>query len=191
MGLMQSPALLADAAERERADELVQPDKALLLSANLYEALFQMKPAGERPTLTILAAWSRAVPAPEGTVPNSVCLTQEVFAVAEYVAPRLRSTPQPIPDWFFGRVDVLKGQPGPDGRPSGPVQVTIFHEEELLRASLELSADEHAVAIRAYETNAPVTFRGVLYRAPRLSRITEISNFQLLDMQKPVPQSQS
>lgn len=181
-GLMRALDQLANAADQDRADELLQPGKAPLLSANLCEALLQMQPAGDRPVLTISAAWSRAVPPPEGAVPNSVRLAQEVFAVAQYISPRLRSAPQPVPDVFVGWVDVLKGQPGEDGRPSGPVQVTIFHEDELLRASLDLSTSDHATAIRAYETNAPVSFRGVLYRAPRLSRITQISNFQLLEI---------
>lgn len=186
-GLMRALDQLASVADQDRADELLQPDKALLLSANLCEALLQMQPAGERPTLTISATWSRAVPPPEGVVPNSVRLTQEVFTVAQQLAPRLRSVPQPVPAWFFGWVDVLKSQPGPDDRPSGPVQLMIFHENEPLRASLDLSADDHAIAIRAYEGNVPVKFRGVLYRAPRLSRITHVSDFQLLDLPQPNP----
>jgi hypothetical protein len=182
---MRALARLADAAEQDHADALLSADTFPVLSANLCEALIQMRPLGDRPALTVSAVWSRAaLPPAEEQVPTRVSLHEEVFALAEYLAPRLRSTPQPRRDRFVGFVDVLRGQPGPDNRPAGEVMVTLFQDDELIKAWLDLPADVYETANQAHMTNSPVGFEGVLNRSPRVGRVVQVSNFRLIH---PVP----
>src|SRR5262249_14014505 len=158
-----------------------------LLSANLCEALVQMRPGGDRPRLTVSAVWSRWAPPSEHPLTEVVRLEQESFALAEDLAPRLRSAPHRRLERFIGFLDVPRGQPGPDDRPSGEVMVTICQEDELLRAWLYLSADDYAVANEAHMTNLPVLFRGVLYRSPRVGRVEQVGNFQRLEPERAEP----
>ena len=76
-----------------------------------------------------------------------------MFEVAEALAPRLRSLPQPQIDRFFGYVDELRGNPGlNDPRPSGEVRFTLFEQEEEIHAKADLNADQYAEAIAAHAT---------------------------------------
>jgi hypothetical protein len=180
-GLMQTLAHLADAADQGSAEDLLRPKAYPLLSANFCEALLQMRPIGDRPALTVTAAWSRsALPPAAQALPTAVHLGPEAFAVAEYLAPRLRSAPRPAPDWFIGFVDVLRGQPGPDDQPAGEVMLTIFQEDELVKAWLNLAAADYATANAAHMTNSAVSFRGVLYRSPRIGHVTQVRDFRRL-----------
>ncbi len=110
----------------------------------------------------------------------AVHLGSEAFAAAEVLAPRLWSVPRPEPAWFVGYVDGLRGQPGPADRPAGEVLVTIFRDQELVRARLDLSVEDYETADRAHMTNTAVVFSGVLSRAPRVGRIEHVRDFQLL-----------
>jgi hypothetical protein len=181
-GLMRSLALLADAADQGSAEPLLRPDGPPPLSANLCEALTQMRPQTDRPSLTISADWSRTCPQQDEAIPNAVHLTEEVFTIAESLAPRLRTAPQPEPAVFLGYVDVLRGLPGEDDRPRGEVMVTLFQEDELVRAWLNLSAEDYEAANQAHMTNTPVTFLGILYRGSRVGRVERVSRFRKLNL---------
>src|SRR5206468_3002049 len=101
-----------------------------------------------------------------------------VFDVAEALAPRLRSVPEPQVDRFYGIVDELRGQPSPgDSRPSGEVRFTLFEPDEELHARADLSADDYSEAIEAHRTTELVSFRGVLQRLPRLNRVDDVTDF--------------
>jgi hypothetical protein len=186
--LMETLTRLANAADQEAADELVRPGAIPLLSANLCEALLQMCPEVARPNLTVRAVWSRAaLPPPKSAPPSAVNLQREAFAVAAYLATRLRSAPQPVSDRFIGYVDVLRGQPGPDDHPAGEVMLTIFQSDEIVKAWLDLNTTDYAAADRAHMANIPVAFSGVLHRSPRIGRVSQVNNFRLLDTQAAAP----
>jgi len=75
--------------------------------------------------------WSRALLPPSRELRHEIRPGQEVFEIAEALAPRLRSVPQPRVDRFFGFVDELRGNPGlTEARPSGEVRFTLFDREE-------------------------------------------------------------
>ena len=151
------------------------------LSANFCEALLMLRPSGDRSSLSVSASWSKAISKPPSLAGSSVQLRQECFEVAEYLAPVLRSTPEPRQDTFVGFVDVLRGQPESDGRPSGEVVFSIpLDATELVRAKADLDADDYHVAGEAHLATDPVYFRGFLIRAPRTNRIEKLSDFRRL-----------
>jgi hypothetical protein len=180
VGLMRTLRALADAALHQRGDDLLRAGAAPLLSANLCEAVSALGPTDRQQTLTVSASWSRHLHTNGEPLPDTVRLEAAAFALAEYLAPRLRTSPRPQPTWHVGFVQELSGRPGPDDRPAGEVQVAITQADEVVPARLELAADEYALASNAHLNNTPVYFRGVLYRSAGLHRVEQVGPFLLV-----------
>jgi hypothetical protein len=188
--LMRSLGALARAADSARADELLDPLENPGLSANLCESLLLLRPSGDRGTLTVSAVWSRALLPPLRESSRQVEVRQEVFEVAELVAPRLRTLPQPRPARFVGFVDALRGQPTrQDPRPSGEVDFTLFDDEQgEISARGLLPPKDYAIAGEAHLSSNLVAFKGTLRRLPRISRIDGIADFEMVDFHDEVPE---
>ena len=133
--LMQALQELSHSADTLHANDLTDPARHPGLSANLCEVLLLLRPAGERAYLTVSATWSRAFRPPSEQPQREIQLRQEVFEVAQVLAPRLRSVPSPRIDRFFGFVDELRGQPTPtEPRPCGEVRFTYRDYKESRRS---------------------------------------------------------
>lgn len=181
--LMHSLEALAKAADTTQANDLLDPTRNPGMSANLCESLLLLRPTGDRATLTVSAAWSRAL-LPDSREPaRQVKLAQEVFELAEVVAPRLRTAPKPVPARWIGFVDVLRGQPSQgDSRPSGEVDFTLFDDEQgEIHARGVLNADDYAIAGAAHLASDVVQFKGILRRLPRVSRVDSIMDFEIVE----------
>jgi hypothetical protein len=181
--LMQSLGDLAGAAATLQIDELADTTRYPGISANFCEALLLVRPTGERARIDVSASWSRAF-LPEGReARREVPLRQEAFDVAEVLAARLRSLPEPRVDRFLGFVDELRGQPLPDvGLPAGEARFTLFDQGEEIRAKADLDESDYSLAGRAHLAGAIVSFKGILQRLPRLNRIGEVTDFQVVDL---------
>jgi hypothetical protein len=177
--LMQSLRALSQATDAAQTDELVDSSRYQGISANLCESLLALRPAGDRAYLGVSVTWSRGYMPASGERRQEIQLHQDVFELAEALAPRLRSLPQPRVDRFFGFVDELRGNPGlSEPRPSGEVRFTLFDQEEEIHAKADLSVDDYAEAAAAHLETALVSFKGILQRLPRLNRIDNISDFK-------------
>ena len=186
--LMQSLEELSQAADRMQIDELVDTSRHPGISANLCESLLLLRPTGDRSYLNVSASWSRAF-LPDGRESKrEVQLRQEVFRVAEVLAPKLRSVPEPRVDRFVGFVDELRGQPLPDiGLPAGEVRFTLFDQGEEIRAKADLDEMDYSLAGQAHLANRVVSFKGVLERLPRLNRIKDVTDFQIVEFDDGIP----
>ncbi len=113
---------------------------------------------------------------------------QEVFDVAEVLAPRLKSLPGPRIDRFHGFVNELRGQPRRDDPGlSGEVRFTLFDRDEEIRARADPSATDYEIAGKAHSNTDVVGFKGVLERQPRLSRIKNVADFSIFVIDDDVP----
>ena len=149
----------------------------------MNESLLLLRRVGARSTLlNITVSWSRAF-LPDCRVPKrEVPLRQEAFDVAEVLAPKLRSVPEPRVDRFFGYVDELRGRPLPDvGLPSGKVRFTLFDQgEEIRTRRIWTKCITPTRATRTFASRV-VSFKGILERLPRLNRIKDVTDFQVID----------
>jgi hypothetical protein len=186
--LMQTLGELSQAADRMQIDDLADISRHPGISANLCESLLLLRPAGGRSHLNISVSWSRAF-LPDSRESNiEVQLRQEAFDVAEVLASKLRSLPEPRIDRFFGYVDELRGQPLPDvGLPSGEVRFTLFDQGEEIRAKADLDEMHYSDAGHAHIASRVVSFKGVLERLPRLNRIKDVTDFQIIDFDDGIP----
>jgi hypothetical protein len=169
-------------------DELADTARHPGISANFCESLLLLRPTGDRSALTISVSWSRLLLPESRELKHGVRLGQEVFHVAEVLAPKLRSVPEPRIDRFFGFVDELRGQPlQDDPRPSGEVRFTLFDQGEEIRAKADLSANDYSVAAQAHLASELVSFKGVLERLPRLNRIRDVIDFEVFGFDDRIP----
>ena len=186
--LMQSLGELSQAADRMQIDDLADISRHPGISANLCESLLLLRPAGERSYLNITVSWSRAFLPDSRESKSEVQLRQEVFDVAEVLAPKLRSVPEPRIDRFFGYVDELRGQPLPDiGLPSGEVRFTLFDQERSPREggpgrSALLRCGPRTPCEQSHQLH-----KGVLERLPRLNRIKDVTDFQIVEFDDRIP----
>ena len=186
--LMQSLGELSQAADRMQIEDLADTSRHPGISANLCESLLLLRPTGERSYLNITVCWSRALLPDSRESKREVQLRQEVFDVAEVLAPKLRSVPEPRIDRFIGFVDELRGQPLPEiGMPSGEVRFTLFDQGEEIRAKADLDEMHYSVAGHAHLASRVVSFKGVLDRLPRLNRIRDVTNFKIIEVDDGIP----
>jgi hypothetical protein len=179
--LMQSLEELSRAADTMQLDDLVDTSHHRGISANFCEALLLLRPSGERARVHVAASWSRAFLPKRRDSKRDVQLPQAVFDVAEVLAPRLRSLPEPRVDRFLGFVDELRGQPTrDDSRPSGEVRFTLLDQGEEIRTRADLGAADYALAGQAHLARRVVSFKGILQRLPRLNRINEVTEFNVV-----------
>lgn len=176
-------AALASASRLSDATPLTDSAKSPGVSANLCESLLQLWPSGDRAHVTVSAIWSRTRLPRKRNAVETVRLDQEVFELAEVLAPRLRSQPQPDIGWFFGFVEELRGEaPTHEPRPSGEVRLKLHLKDEEFRVKADLTADEYAIAAQAHLNSQPIGLRGELHRMPRLSRVEKVTQFQLIGL---------
>ncbi len=155
---------------------LASPD-VTLFSGNLCEALLLMRPTGRRSALSFRMTWARVAPHAPAPSATQVCLDEEHFSVVEQLAARLRSQAGASRELFVGFVEVLRGTPGADDRPTGEVVVSILHDDGAVKARMMLDADDYSAAGQAHLHHRPVRFEGVLIRDARLQRIDEVTDF--------------
>lgn len=184
--LMDSLSTLAQTVGSEQAGALLDLSRNPGLSANFCEALLQLRPEGDRASLTISAVWSRALLPASREPARRLRIPQEVFDLAEKLAPQLRTRPGPRPARFIGFVDVLRGQPTRgDSRPSGEVDFTIFDDEQgEIHARGVLGHGDYAVAGAAHLASDVIAFKGILRRLPRVSRIDGITDFERVQFEE-------
>jgi len=176
-------ASLATASRNANTALLIDLVRTPGVSANLCEALLHLRPTGNRSHVSVSAVWSRARLPKERKTVEEIRLDQEVFELAEALAPRLRSQPKPNVGSFIGYVEELRGAAvADDSRPSGEIRLILQLKDEEIHARAELTADDYAIAGQAHLNSHPVGMRGELQRMPRLNRLDKVSQFQLIEL---------
>lgn len=177
--LHRSVARLVNAVEEERLHGLDQPESGLRITDNLCDALLKMQPDDPSAALTWSVSWDLRYAVAADLV-RSVEMRRYHFEGIERIYRELRRREEAAEQIYVGRVDELKGDIGEDGRRSGPVVLTIFLEEEIVKASVMFSADDYEKAIDAHLSSRLVTIRGRLLRSRRAASIDSYRQFDLI-----------
>ncbi|MCK4660557.1 MAG: hypothetical protein KAV82_13635 [Phycisphaerae bacterium] len=180
--LIRSAGRLVRAIEADKVDTVYQEnEKQPVLSANLCEALLRMQPSHKQSSLSLSITWARTLPNPEQQkYPQTITFRQEYFPIVEDVYRRLRPSEGPKVDLFTGMVDALNGSMGEQGRMEGEVTLLILHEDETVKARVDLNPNQYEIADKAHMSGGPVAVKGVLHRGRRIHRIREIELFELV-----------
>ncbi len=160
------------------------------ISANLCDALLEMKPPDSKSQLIISVSWASVSPQP-GTsgIPHTVALQSDYFPIIEDAYRILRPSPVPAESLFVGYVDTLNGKPGPDGRMQGETRFVLVHEEEeIIRARSDLGPADYQKAVQAHGAAQIVKFKGILHMGRRVHQIAHVQQFEILgSMLPPAP----
>ena len=183
--LQRSCRTLVDAIEGDRIDDMLRenerdPD----LTSNLCDALLRMHAAREHADLAIDVTCTPIVPQAHPGAPTPIRFKPEYFAMIEDVHIRLRpAETRAHEEFLLGTVETLNGTVGEDDRRSGEVVFALLlPDEEIVRARGRLAADDYARALAAHERGRGyVSFRAILTRGMRMSTVTDIQNFHLIE----------
>lgn len=178
--LMQAVSHIALSLERGQPEQIDMPtERGVQVSANLCDALLEMRPPSESSILQIMASWSPAVPSPEAT-PSTVEIRREWYPEIERCAARLRPHQEPEKNRFVAKVVTLMGKADEQGKMSGDVTLLFQHEDELLRTKINLTPRDYQIACDAHKADSYITVEGVLIRRARVHQIDPYSNFNHL-----------
>ena len=151
--LMRSSYRLVQAIEADEVASLYDSQTAHpMISANLCDAILEMKPPDEKSQVVISVSWASTLPHPAtGEIPQTVALQHDYFPIIEDVYRKLRPSPSPAESLFVGFVDTLNGNPGPDGRMQGETRFLLVDDEEgTIRARTDLGPKDYQTAVRAH-----------------------------------------
>jgi hypothetical protein len=178
--MMQTVSHIVQAIDADAVSQLWTPAEGQIpVSVNLCEALLQMQPPESDSHLDLGVSWAASLP-PLVQVPQSIRIRHESFAIIEDVAKNLRPAQEPATCLFVGHVENVGGEPGDDGRMQGEVVLSLMLEDSVQAARVTLGPDEWLIAHAALRDHSVVRLKGILHRASRTHRITDVSEFSTL-----------
>lgn len=175
--IMAATDSLVNAIRDDKVKELLAGDVAPI-SANLCEALLQMKPAHDG-KLTIAASWARTLPPPPSSIATRVDLPSDYFSTIRDVGAALRPAAPQVPPQFVGHVIELSRHDA-EGPLEGPVKVTllVIYEGRAVRVKVDLESTDYPTARKAFEDGTYVSIEGDLARSARVSNFRSYRNFK-------------
>lgn len=171
---------LVTAIEVDNLDDFIENTKEEpnpSVSSNLCEAVTHLHDDYLRNALDVSVDWSVLSPLPALMAP--VRIQTDYFQRIEEVSIALRDTSVGLEDTFMGTVEQLNGDMGHDGRRSGQVVLNLLLEDEVVRAQVNLTADQYVLADRIHMTEgAYAIIAGRLRPGRQPRRLTEIARFE-------------
>lgn len=179
--MMRSVSQIVQAIDADSIPQLLAPaEDQIPVSVNLCDALLQMQPLEEDSHLDLSVSWAASLP-PIVQLPQLVRIRHEYFPIIEDVAKRLRPAQEPATSLFVGHVENVGGEPGDDGRMQGEVVLSLMLEDSVQAARVTLGPADWLVAHAALAAHSVVRLKGILHRGSRTHRITDVSEFAMLN----------
>lgn len=179
--LVDSVSRLVSAIDHDQVATVLSPtENHARVTANLCDALIKMQPENENASLSLAVSWAASLRPRVAT--QAIVIRSDQFTSISEIAKQLRGPTITHAAPFVAIVDELRGaEQEEDGRRCGEVRLTIYHEDEILRARAHLNADQYAFAVEAHMHGNYVMVTGVLNRGPRLSSLTELVDIHEVD----------
>lgn len=178
--IMQGVRALVTAIEADLLDDFIEDtinQELPVVSSNLCEAVTELHDEYLRNALDISVDWSAVRPLPE--LAGTIRIQRDYFPRIEEVSRALRDTSSSVEDTFMGTVEQLNGEMGLDGRRSGQVILNLLLEDEVVRAQVNLTADQYQIADTIHMTEgAYVIVSGRLRNGRQPRRLDDISDFE-------------
>ena len=172
---------LSGAIRQDRIGRLVESEEPVV-SANLCDALLKMRPVDDQGLLEFSTSWAPSAPIQNEYLRTSVALTADDFEAIADIYRQLRSDLPTVRQTFVAYVDELKGEETEDGRREGEVILTLYAEDELVRARATLGSADYQTAYAAHNPTAPLAIRGTLLRGPRTARLSDVEFIRPIDL---------
>lgn len=178
--LMRALATLHRAIEDNRVNSIVD-DQTPIVSANLCDALLRMRPLQDDGLLEVIPSWALSTPIdPTNQHFHSVRFTNDEFESVEEIYRQLRPNEEAVAKTWLAYVEELLGTDSGGGVREGEIVLSLFDEDQVVRARATLNADDYQTAYEAHNPTRPLKVVGQLHRGPRVSRLSSVSKVELV-----------
>jgi hypothetical protein len=182
--LMRALGSLDRAIEENRANSIVD-DEYPIVSANLCDALLKMRPLQEDGVLEVIPSWASSTPIdPMDAGFHTVRFTSDEFESVEDIYRQLRPYEEATATSWVACVEELLGTDSGEGVREGEVVLSLFDEDQVIRARATLKAEDYKIAYEAHNPTRPLVVVGQLHRGPRVSRLSSVSKVELLPIDR-------
>lgn len=184
LGMSDAVHRLISALEADTLEKLVEEAKVegtSPLSANLCEGLLAFQYEDLKANLDLSVAWSARLEQPTAEHLKKARIQWDYFSRIEQVRTALRPALAAKEQTFVGTVDELKGDFRPGEPMQGEVVLDLLVDGESVKAKVNLSAEHHKLAHRAYASPKPyVQVMGLLHPGNEPRKLTSVTGFVIL-----------
>jgi hypothetical protein len=175
-------AIEEDSVDRLFAEQKESQDP--IISYNFCNSLFSMFDDERELPFELQFRWSRAflnklrTPEAYSAIKFPFSFKPKLEELSSYFTPELEA----MSDTFVGSVESLNGNEGPDGRRSGEVVLALFIDSEVVRARVNLTADDYDIAWHAHgRSGALIKVMGRLQPGRRIRQLINVKAFEHLE----------
>ncbi len=155
-----------------------------VISYNFCESLVNLFDDERELPFELNFFWSRAYlqKLPSTDMISSVNFPYSFKSKLEELKNYFRPEDQESEDVFFGTVESLNGNEGVDKRRAGEVILSLYRESEIVRARVNLNADNYDRAYKAHgKSGGLIKVKGRLLPGKRIRTVENVSLFEIIE----------
>ncbi len=181
----QSVSQLVEAIQADKMEQLidkVKGDSKPILSSNFCKALLNFNDANDKADLFLNFKWASIINKPLNTK-NSIKIQSDYYSRIEDIRKELKTQEKDKKDIFIGTVEVLAGDLDSSEQRTGDVILDLYQQDgESIRARVNLKAEWHSLAIKAYENAGHyIQIKGTLQAGNQPRIIKDVTSFSIIE----------
>lgn len=183
--IISASTQIAESIEADAINKLVdrmgEAKEQPLINANFCDAILDVYAVDDSGDLILSASWAPKQPR-NPDAPSYICLRPEYVEKIEQISQQLKpSKKDQEPVNVIASVEALRGDISASGEREGYVDLLVFDKEneELVPASIRLSAADYVTADKAHMQGGYVKVRGTLVRGRRKHTIADVQSFEI------------
>jgi hypothetical protein len=177
---------LVNAIQTDRLEALVdnlKNEPKPILSTNICKALLNFQEENNKADLYLNFHWAGIIAKPNDAA-NFIKIQKDYYSRIDDIRKELSSQESDREDIFVGRVEQLLGILDKNEQRAGDVLLDIYQQDgESIRVRVNLKAEWHKMAIKAYENASYyIQVKGrILAGNSKSKMMTEVSDFKIID----------
>ncbi len=181
----QSVSQLIEAIESDKMEQLIETvrqDSNPILSSNICKALLNFNDVNDNADLFLNFKWASIINKPLKTR-DSIKIQSDYYSRIEEIRKELKTQEKDKEGTFIGTVEELAGNLDSSEQRTGDVILDIYQEDsESIRARVNLKAEWHSLAIKAYENAGHyIQIKGTLQAGNQPRIIKDVTSFSIID----------
>ncbi|MDD2723710.1 MAG: hypothetical protein PHH59_06775 [Methylovulum sp.] len=181
----QSISQLVEAIEADKMEQLidkVRQEPKPILSSNFCKALLNFHDANDNADLFLNFKWASIINKPLNTK-NTIKIQSDYYSRIEDIRKELKTQEKDKKDIFIGTVEVLAGDLDSSEQRTGDVILDLYQQDgESIRARVNLKAEWHSLAIKAYENAGHyIQIKGTLQAGNQPRIIKDVTSFSIIE----------
>ena len=180
----QSALQLVEAIQADKMEQLihkVKQDSKPILSSNICKALLNFNDVNDKADLFLNFKWASTISKPLNTK-NLIKIQSDYYSRIEDISKELKSQENDKEGTFIGTVEVLAGDLDSSDQRAGEVILDLYQQDgESIRARVNLKAEWHRLAIKAYENAGHyIQIKGTLQAGNQPRFMKNVTSFSII-----------